>query len=78
MENQNLNQNEKPKKKFNFKKYLEENPEYKAKHYAYITERLECTCGRFCARSNISNHRKSKLHFELLELKNKINNKNTI
>ena len=41
------NQDNKPKGKFNFKQYIDNNPEYKAKHMAYVCTKLECDCGRF-------------------------------
>ena len=63
---------EKPKSKFSFKKYLEANPEYKLKHLAYMSCRIECTCGRNVARSNMSKHKRTILHTELHNAKQKI------
>lgn len=68
-----INEEKKPKSKFSFKQYLEANPEYKLiKHLAYMSCRIECTCGRNVARSNMSKHKRTKLHTELHNAKQKI------
>jgi hypothetical protein len=71
------NQNNKPKGKFNFKQYIDNNPEYKAKHMAYVCTKLECDCGRFIARANMANHKRTKVHTEILKLKNTIKKEDT-
>jgi hypothetical protein len=35
---------------------------WKEKHLNYIKEKIQCTCGCYIARSNMSNHQKTKLH----------------
>ncbi len=61
---------EKPKTKFSFKKYLESNESYKIKHYAFMCTKIDCSCGRQVVRSNMSKHKRTKIHTELHNAKN--------
>ena len=61
---------EKPKAKFSFKKYLESNESYKIKHYAFMCTKIDCSCGRQVVRSNMSKHKRTKIHIELHNAKN--------
>ena len=52
-----------PKKYLTFKQRLAENPEYKAKHMAYIKAKVTCEgCGASIARTSVSKHKLTKAH----------------
>lgn len=52
------------KKKFSFKEFLDTHPEYKAKHYARLKERVTCSCGKEVSRGFLPKHKKTKYHLE--------------
>lgn len=43
---------------------------FKEKHLKYIKEKITCECGKKLSRSNLSSHRKSKLHLNIVNKKN--------
>jgi hypothetical protein len=45
-----------------FKNRYDNNLEFRARHLAYVSQKLECECGKTVMRSNMSVHRKSKVH----------------
>ena len=42
--------------------------DYRVKNREHINEKIQCQCGSFVARINISRHQKTIKHFELLKL----------
>lgn len=57
------------KKKKSFKDYYG-NPDFKNKHLQYIKEKVLCECGKLISRSNLSTHKKSKIHTKRLNENN--------
>lgn len=53
-----------------FKLKYDTDPEFKEKHLKYIKEKINCECGKKLSRSNLSSHRKSKLHMSTVNNKN--------
>jgi hypothetical protein len=53
-------------KKFNFKEYIDKNPEYKVKHTKYVCAKIKCECNRMIARGNMANHKKTSVHLKLM------------
>lgn len=55
-----------PKKKKRFADYYAE-PEYKARHLAHMMTKIPCSgCGLITSRSNMSKHRKSRRHQQVV------------
>ena len=54
-----------------FSKKYYANDEYKAKHNAYMSEKVACECGVITARANMSHHRKTKYHLKKMDEYNK-------
>jgi hypothetical protein len=52
---------EKPKERL-FKNRYDNDHEFRAKHLAYVSEKIQCDCGKTVMRSNFSIHRKSRVH----------------
>ena len=42
-------------------------PDYKAKHNQYMTEKQRCVCGSLVCRGNMSTHKQTKKHKKFLE-----------
>lgn len=67
MNNMNENENNNNLKK-TFKDYMKD-PEYKLKHYQYMSSETQCDCGCVLLRANLSKHKKSKKHMTLMQEK---------
>jgi hypothetical protein len=50
-----------------FKQYYDEDPDFKARHKAYISQHTNCECGCSIVRSNMSKHKKSDKHKKRME-----------
>ncbi len=57
-----------------FAKYYSD-PKYKEKHLKYMKEKVLCDCGLHVARANITTHKKTLKHCNIIKIKT--NNKNT-
>lgn len=51
-----------------FKEYYQDE-DFKKKHQDYISQAVECECGKMITRSNLGHHKKTKLHEKKLEKK---------
>lgn len=74
------------KKKFSFREYYKNNPEFQKRHKAKLAQLVTCTCSKVVQKGYLSKHLKSKAHekyskanennksmdFELEKLHNKI------
>lgn len=49
-------------KKFNFKEYYNNNPEFKKKQLKRMKERVLCTCGKSVLKYALNKHKLSKVH----------------
>ena len=58
--------NPEPPKKFSFKTYIDTHPEYKARHYANMLEKVQCHCGKMVCRNYLKKHMETKLHDTLM------------
>ena len=58
--------NPEPPKKFSFKTYIDTHPEYKAKHYSNMLEKVQCHCGKMVCRNYLKKHMETKLHDTLM------------
>jgi len=45
-----------------FKNRYDSDPAYRAKHLAYVSEKVTCPCGTKTSRCNMSKHLKSQKH----------------
>lgn len=59
------------KKKFNFKNYIDNNPAFKKRHMDYVSQKVECTCGRHITRGNLSKHKTTSIHKNGLKIAEK-------
>ena len=59
---ENNDEIKKETKKFNFKEYYDNNPEFKKRHLEKCLTKVLCECGRMTNRCSLSRHRKSKIH----------------
>lgn len=55
------------KKGMTFIERYRTDPEFKERHKKYISEKIECECGREVQRVGLYTHRKSKIHKKALE-----------
>lgn len=55
-----------------YKRFYDSNEEYRKKHSTYMCTKVTCACGREIYRSNATNHRQSKLHKFLMDLKSSL------
>ncbi len=53
----------------NKEKLIEQQKEYRKNNNSKISEKIECSCGCRVRRDNISNHKKTKKHIELMKEK---------
>jgi len=63
---------ESEKKYKTFTEYYKD-PEFKAKHLAYMSETVECVCGVSSLRCNLPRHQKTKKHLKAMYAKILIN-----
>ena len=47
-----------------FKKYYDNNPEFKKRHLKRMSQKITCECGFVTARGNLSRHKKGHLHIQ--------------
>lgn len=48
------------------------NPEFRKRHLAYMSEKVECQCGFMTARNNMTRHKRSRNHQKrMMELSSK-------
>lgn len=50
-----------------FVDYYREDSDFRKKHLAKLSEKIECPCGFHTARANLSRHRKSHIHIEKMK-----------
>lgn len=62
------------KKAKTFKERYDSDPEFKAKHKKYISEKILCDCGRDVQRVAMAAHKRSNIHKRLVEQKNQNQN----
>lgn len=53
-----------------FKERYTTDAEYKKKHNEYITEKIECDCGRMVMRVAMAKHKRTAIHQKLVNDKN--------
>jgi len=58
-----------------YKKFSDyyKDPEFKKRHDEYVSTKIQCQCGQYVARYNMSKHRKTNKHIKKI---NFIENKN--
>jgi len=49
-------------------------PEYRKKHNEYMCEKVFCLCGKYVARGNMSNHKKTEFHKKFEKKRRQIEN----
>lgn len=54
-----------------FKEKYTSDPDYKAKHMKYISEKLECECGCMVMRVAMAKHKRTAKHDKLVKSKQK-------
>jgi hypothetical protein len=47
--------------------YNQKKKNYKEKHKEYLNEKIECECGEYVVRGNLSRHKKTKKHLNKIE-----------
>ena len=52
-----------------FKDRYDTDVEFKKRHLNYIKENIVCHCGKTVARSNLSGHRKTRVHLDAVKSK---------
>ena len=45
-------------------------PEYKERHLNYCKQKVECSCGKSVSRANMTHHKKTKKHQNILQQQN--------
>lgn len=58
-----------------FKDYYNENPEFRRKHLEKLKAKVVCECGFVTALSNLYTHKKGRIHKNMMDSKDKNNDK---
>ncbi|HRP37144.1 MAG TPA: hypothetical protein PLS50_05010 [Candidatus Dojkabacteria bacterium] len=59
-------------KKNTFKWYYVNDPKFRKRHLQYVSEKVECLCGKMVARSHMSRHKKTAQHKKLSNEKDEV------
>ena len=46
-----------------------QNPEYRQRHNEHMSEKIECECGAWTARANMTKHQRTKIHARVMQAK---------
>jgi hypothetical protein len=55
------------KKRFNFKEYYANNPEFRERHLQKMKEKVRCDCGLFVGKYQLTKHKRTKGHATQME-----------